>query len=267
MGATNLNPLERPLLTGKQVLLVGDTDEKLLELNQELNQLGAQVLAAQNVNATLEKLKANKVDVIVSHLKMSKGSGIDLIAKLRSLSVQKPVILLVSNYSELGIDENKHNGADAIFTYPCETTELAEAIRSLSEPRQLGWMRKSARLDSKFMLSFGFKGQNQALEALVINFSKGGMCIEFFGIVPSVGMNISFQALESEQALKVELNGEGICRWVQVGINGNASRLGIEFTNLSDEKTEEILNLLIDEKTRPQDEISTKSNGKYTISQ
>lgn len=83
-------------MNSKKILLVDDNDLILEVMEKEIEYFHPeyQVIAAQNGFVALDRLKKQSFDLVVTDYNMPGMTGIDLVATIRQLSPQTPVVLM-----------------------------------------------------------------------------------------------------------------------------------------------------------------------------
>ncbi len=110
-------------------ILVVDDEPVLRELVAFiLLDKGFMVTEAESGNAALRKLQDQDFDVVVSDIRMPDGSGIDLLQNISRLDKAKPLVFLVSGYSEVTPEEAKLLGAADLLNKPVDYDLLCKAI-------------------------------------------------------------------------------------------------------------------------------------------
>jgi len=114
----------------KRVLIVEDEEEirELLEMN--LSGQGIRVVSACSGNQAIEVLAKGNIDFIVSDVKMSNGSGIDLLKYLNKNDIKIPFIFLTA-YHDLDEKELIQLGALKIFPKPTRFVEIIDFIKTI----------------------------------------------------------------------------------------------------------------------------------------
>lgn len=110
-------------------ILVVDDEPVLRELVAFiLLDRGFAVSEADSGNVAFEKIQEHAFDVVVSDVRMPNGSGIDLLRRIRELKGRKPIVFLVSGYSEVSAEEAKRLGAEDLLNKPVDYDLLCKAI-------------------------------------------------------------------------------------------------------------------------------------------
>jgi len=110
-------------------VLVIDDEEDIREiLSNKLKSSGVTVFEAPNGKLALEKIQANKIDVVISDLKMPVMSGLDLLKAMRESGFTQPVIMLTAFASQDSTIEALRLGAFDYLTKPFEGQSVLEVI-------------------------------------------------------------------------------------------------------------------------------------------
>ncbi len=135
-------PEERALkveleLTGKRILIV-TTDGNFREfLADALAHGGAHTLSVQGIYEALTTLEEWEFDVILTDLRLSDGTGLDLTRKVRGCGLDTSIALMITcdpNFSELSAFAE---GAQIVFQKPFGLKDLLEGLSELFELTEL----------------------------------------------------------------------------------------------------------------------------------
>ena len=94
-----------------------------------LEELGHKITGASSGAAALEEFDAHKFDLVVTDYKMPRMNGIELIAKLRELSPELPIVLISGFVDALGLSEAS-TGADVVIQK--SANEVSHLVRSVN---------------------------------------------------------------------------------------------------------------------------------------
>lgn len=110
-------------------ILVTDDEPIMREILCDLFQnLGCTTFEASNGREAYEIAMKNKIDVVVSDIRMAGGSGVELLEHLRARHPSQPVVILISGYSDLNPEEALKKGAQAMIAKPFDRKSLLSAI-------------------------------------------------------------------------------------------------------------------------------------------
>ncbi|PNB53515.1 hypothetical protein C1X77_26145, partial [Pseudomonas sp. GW531-E2] len=75
-------------------------------------------------------LDSEKVDLVLSDVKMPNGDGIELLEKIKSKNVRTPAVIFVSGFADIRLEDAYDKGIEAFFTKPFNRKALIEAVNS-----------------------------------------------------------------------------------------------------------------------------------------
>ena len=111
------------------VLLIVD-DEILLRdaTATDFRRKGFQVLVAANGREALEVMKTQVIDLVLTDVQMPNGDGVEFLKEVNTLGPQTPMVILISGFSDMTIEEAYTRGASAVFPKPYYRKELLAAV-------------------------------------------------------------------------------------------------------------------------------------------
>lgn len=115
--------------TQKPRLLVVD-DEPLLRkiIVQEFERRGWELTEASGAFEAHALLQKNSYELIISDVRMPQGNGVHLLEAIRLLPGQRPVVILMSGFSEVIEYQAFRLGAAALYTKPFELKTFADQV-------------------------------------------------------------------------------------------------------------------------------------------
>jgi len=113
-----------------QILIVDDSNFTRFTTKKILEQLGHQVIEAEDGAACIESLKTNKPQLIISDLMMPNMNGNELVRHLKSNSSDIPLIIVTSDIQDSTHSELLESGAIAVIHKPLNShiKELSDLI-------------------------------------------------------------------------------------------------------------------------------------------
>ena len=114
----------------KKILLVEDNETIIMGLKYSLEQEGFEVLSAKNTKERKEKLKQEKVHLILLDVSLPDGNGFDICKEIKQNS-DIPVIFLTAQDEETSVVLGLDLGADDYIVKPFRTRELISRINSV----------------------------------------------------------------------------------------------------------------------------------------
>ena len=208
------------------VLVVDDEPQYCEIMTEWLGREGCRVLSALNGAQALELAEKEKVNAVVTDIRMPGMDGAELVRCLKAKGTYTPCAVAVTGFSDLSPREAYDLGIEAQLAKPVERKVLLAAVtRTLTEREEL-WA-KPFRTSSLPTLAVQFASLTAARRAKQIAFGRGGFCMK------------SEKAHPDEASVAFELNfagdgqtisGQGIVRWSDA-----AEKLaGVEITRVGD---------------------------------
>ncbi|PWU20021.1 MAG: hypothetical protein C5B49_04940 [Bdellovibrio sp.] len=113
---------------GPRVLIVDDEPALREIIEQEFARKGWLTCMAGGGYEAFEILQTTSVEVVVSDVRMSKGSGIQLLDLISADPVIKPIVILISGYSEVDEYKAMKKGAAAFFLKPFRMKDFVDSV-------------------------------------------------------------------------------------------------------------------------------------------
>jgi len=114
----------------KTILIVDDEQGYRDLLSMELSDQGYTALPAAGGSDALEILKKEKVDLIITDMKMPKMDGLDVVIASRLLRPGIPIILMTGYAMEERVQEALERKASVCLRKPFQFEELHAAIHT-----------------------------------------------------------------------------------------------------------------------------------------
>ncbi len=199
-----------------------------------LEQKTGRTFCAEHGEQALEILAANKIDLVVSDVRMPVMDGIALVKKIR-LVESGPRFILITGFSDLSLREAYEMGVDAILEKPINREDLLHAMQqSLAAPDELWQTGSTAEPGMK--LSISFPSLAAALKEKNIAFGRRGFCLKSPEALREGPVNFVVEFKDDRRIL----SGQGVVRWAAA----REGQAGIEITRLDDASRPWILDLM-----------------------
>jgi CheY-like chemotaxis protein len=134
--------VQPPRLEGVHVLAVDDDSDVCDLVKRVLLAYGAEVTTAACVEDALDRLREQRVDVLVSDLGMPVRDGFDLIREVRELNPTLPAIALTALARETDAARALAAGFQQHLAKPIATEQLVQAVATMFD------LRANARADA-----------------------------------------------------------------------------------------------------------------------
>lgn len=116
------------MVSQRTVLIVDDEEDLRGVIASEFMFREWNTVEAQNGQEALKMLDTHEIDAIVSDVRMPDGDGVFLCQELNKRAGIKPIVILISGYSDVTPDRAKDIGAFEILQKPFKITELFSVI-------------------------------------------------------------------------------------------------------------------------------------------
>lgn len=112
------------LFLGKSILVVDDEIDLREIIASEFQYLGAQVFVAGSVLAAKDILKDQKIDLVISDIRMPGGSGVELLEFVKKIPHSKTSMILISGFADFSIQEALIQGVDGYISKPFQLDDI-----------------------------------------------------------------------------------------------------------------------------------------------
>ena len=138
----------------RTVLLVDDDQSFRRVMEYQLHEDGYRVLTAANVAAALQHFKAETIDVVMTDVKMPGADGMELLARLKAMQPDLPVVMLTAHGTIGAAVEAMKCGAFDYLTKPFTREQLRIALSKTFDVAAL--KRENRRLREVVAERFSF---------------------------------------------------------------------------------------------------------------
>jgi len=228
----------------KSILIVDDDDTLRNAIVFDFKRRGYKVHAAKDGHEAFEIVKSEVIDAVITDIRMPRKSGVELLDSIKEVNLRMPVVVFVTGFADLTLEDAYDKGACAVMSKPFERKELIKCIeRSL-----LCYSQKLAQPleETPTQLKIELKIQNHdtTIKAKLIGIAQGGMFLSFDETLPRVGHSVSFRVEHATDSLTL-LQGIGIVRWIRAEASNEFPRgLGIEFIFLDESCRNKVIEFL-----------------------
>ena len=202
---------------------------------------GFQVLVAASGSEAFKIIQTREVDVVLSDVRMPGGDGMELLKNIKSLNPETPVVMFITGFADMTLEEAYDEGAVAVFSKPFDRKELHSTVQKSVTPRDQRWCKCPEKLATT---------QNVELHLPEPRFGSGGMFISMQENFPIAGAPLEF-AIRFEHHPPGSVEGSGIVRWVRKHFAADRPPgCGVEFCFLSESCRKPIIERLKNLKTK-----------------
>lgn len=115
-------------------ILVVDDESYMTEMLQSFFEMNNfKCFTAGNGEEALVVLKENKVDVVITDMKMPKMNGLDLLKNIKSKYTDTAAVIMTGFSEEYTTTEALNSGADGYITKPFRNKELLLILRRIRQ--------------------------------------------------------------------------------------------------------------------------------------
>ncbi|MEZ4742932.1 MAG: response regulator [Bdellovibrionota bacterium] len=124
----------------KTVLIAEDNVQLREALAFKLMRNGFNVLEASDGIEALTQIKGEKIDLVISDIRMPKSDGVELITNIRNIDARMPPVIFLSGYSDLSLEKAYDLGCFDFLSKPFNTKELIEIVKLATELGGIDWI-------------------------------------------------------------------------------------------------------------------------------
>ncbi|MGE3974105.1 MAG: response regulator [Bdellovibrionales bacterium] len=234
------------------ILVVDDEPALRKAIVFDFKKKGFNVREAENGKLAFEIIKSEKIDLVLTDVRMPGGDGIELLENVKTRDPNLPVVMFITGFADITVEEAYDKGVNAVFSKPFDRKALLAAVlRAVSAKDEQWQARKTERLDSHIQLPIDlvFTDLKTSLQGKVLNIGRGGFFVAIKEPTVAVESKAHFNIKFQEGSITIE--GTGIIRWVRTqGDEDLPSGYGIEFDSLSDLSRSQVIELINTLKTK-----------------
>lgn len=227
--------------TNKTVLVIDDQKSFREAVAFEFEMLGFSPIVAENGEDGLEKYKQNKVDIVISDIRMPGWDGRRLLNEIRKISKTSPPFVFMTGFADLKYYEAFHEGADAFLGKPINPDILVKVVETLSAPLGSRWNHKPEE-ESSGEIDLDVKKSSSVQIGrlgLFVPSSVDEKILDF-----KIGSLINLQIVCALDDIN-KISGVGRVLWVRPGdYEGLEPGIGLQFEYLNDECLQQIVSYI-----------------------
>lgn len=120
-------------IQGRSILVVDDEVPLREAIAFDFKRKGYQIYQAPNGKEAFNTLQREKIDLVISDIRMPGGDGIELLTRAREANIRIPIIL-ITGYADITPEDALKKGAQAVFSKPFDRKALfAEVEKHLNK--------------------------------------------------------------------------------------------------------------------------------------
>lgn len=152
-------------------ILAVDDEKHIVRLVQiNLQKEGYEVITASNGQEALDRIAADKPDLVIMDVMMPQMDGFEALKTLKSQpeTVNLPVIMLTAKAQDADVFEGWKSGADLYLTKPFNPSELMSFVKRILQDRDKN-NDDTYEIDPSQVINFKEIDENTAPPALGLN--------------------------------------------------------------------------------------------------
>lgn len=218
------------MFKNKTILVVDDEPDLKEIIASEFEYMGAKVFQAQNVTEAKSILEIQKIDLVVSDIRMPGGDGIDLVRYLRTKALPGPAIILITGFADISYEDAYNLGVESLISKPFNLDELIQMGLKLLNPPEKRYLPLNQNGVKDLSLTFD-QYLNSKIQAKECSIGRGGISLT---VDASSFTNSTHELQNFHLKFKdVELLGTAFCRWSKFQKERGKVSFGLEFEQLS----------------------------------
>ena len=228
-----------------KILVVEDEPSLRKAIVFDFQRKGFDVKEAENGKQAFEFIKTNPVDVVLTDVRMPGGDGIELLDNVKSLNPALPVVMFITGFADISIEDAYDKGVDAVFAKPFDRKALMGAVLKAVSTKEEQW--GAVQLDPtdvEFNIELNFPEYKQITEGRLVSLGRGGMFVSLSDTFPAIDAKTHFK-INFKTGKITSLQGSGVVRWIRAHKEADfPAGCGIEFNYLNDENRQEIIDFI-----------------------
>jgi len=216
------------------ILLVDDEPDLCSIIAEWFRREGCHVLVAEDGAQALQIISANRIDVVVSDVRMPVMDGITLLKRVKE-SGYKSSVMFVSGFTDVIKPRESYDlGVEAVMSKPVERRHLIAAVtRILAERNELWRFPPSEKAEA--ILDATFDSLAGALSQGLLALGRGGFCVQSTLKLAEgpVDLVLDFQVDQRK------VTGQGVVRWT----TSPEAEIGVEITYIDEQNREWMIGL------------------------
>ncbi len=223
------------------ILIVDDEVALRDALVFDFKRKGFTVFEAGSGSQAYEIVQREKIDVVLTDVRMAGGDGIELLDRIKARNATLPVVMFITGFADISLEDAYEKGADAVLPKPFDRKVLLNAVLRSASPKQEAWSPPDPEAKrSDFEIRLHLDALETSITAKELNIARGGMFVQIAKDFPVIGAKVSFSIRFRTGRLKM-IEGTGIVRWIRgEATDTHPTGCGIEFEYLEDETRSEM---------------------------
>jgi CheY-like chemotaxis protein len=214
------------------VLVVDDEPDLQEVISFEFETRGFRTLSAGSGHAAEQLAEQERIDAVITDIRMPGGDGVQLLRSLKDGHPDTPVLIFITAFADLSVEQAYDLGAEGIFTKPFQRSGLVESVARALTARSVRWSERGPG-GADLELERDWSDLDEVIQNGQLRIGRGGFFLRSSGAQPHVGESIDFR-IRFERGAMRELSGRGRARWTRGPGTERPAGFGLEIEFLEE---------------------------------
>lgn len=119
-------------MTEKVILIVDDEKELCKVISWDFEDAGFKVIQSYGGIEAFKVLQNEKIDFVLSDIKMPKGDGVELLKNLKEFDIKVSGFFLMTGYADYPEKTLKDLGMTKLFQKPIDSEDVIDFIKNIA---------------------------------------------------------------------------------------------------------------------------------------
>jgi CheY-like chemotaxis protein len=170
-------------MTMRKYLVVDDNEAFAENLAEILRDAGGEVVIVHSGEAALERVRAERFDLVLTDMKMPAMDGAELVHRLRRFDPGIPAIVITAYSNDNDLEEARRDGLLAVFSKPVPMTRLLELAGVARHDALAALVEDDVAFSDNLSEILRSRGFSVVTAASVLETERLGQVRPFVGIV------------------------------------------------------------------------------------
>lgn len=214
------------------ILIVDDEADLREAIAFDFKRRKFNVITAASGHEAMKLIESQAVDIVLSDVRMPDGDGIQLLDWIKERNTLMPVVMFITAFADISVEEAYDKGAEAVFAKPFDRKMLMAAVERAIQPTEQKFGRRNERVDANIPITLKINGQE--VESKALNLGRGGIFVALDKGLPEPQAELEFD-VGAVPGFGGKISGRGVVRWVRKPGGKDPPGFGMEFLQLDRE--------------------------------
>jgi CheY-like chemotaxis protein len=232
------------------ILIVDDEADLREAIAFDFRRNNFSVLTAACGDEAFQIIEKTPVDIVLSDVCMPNGDGVELLEKIKARDANNPIVMFISGFSEIRLEDAYQKGIEAFFGKPFDRQALMAAVNHSINVSRRWRSRKTSRVELTLKIDVNFLSSNFSVREAITGIGPRGTFIPCNSLFPVVGEELEF-SITSLFERNFNVRGSAVVRWIRNLPEGAlAAGCGIEFVQIPADGMSKLVELINFTKTK-----------------